>query len=126
MNRAMRDLYRRELENMRNRIAEDLRQIRSEALYEGTRPSREGHDIPGDTGDIARGRSFEEVSIAITENEQSMLAHVTGAMKRLDSGTFGLCRGCCRAIPAARLRAVPYTPWCHTCAVAEEAPVFHS
>lgn len=121
MNRAMRDLFRRELERMRSRIVDDLRQIACESPYEGAghvRPS----DVPGDTGDVAAGRSWEQVNIALMENEGGLLACVDAAIKRLEDGRFGLCQRCCEAIPAARLRAAPYTPWCHRCAMAQETP----
>jgi len=43
------------------------------------------------------------------------------ALQRIDAGTYGQCTECGRPIAAARLRAVPATPFCIACARAREA-----
>ena len=40
---------------------------------------------------------------------------IAEAMRRLDSGTYGLCAGCQDAIPFGRLAAIPETPYCVEC-----------
>ena len=54
--------------------------------------------------------------IAISHNEERLLADVEAAIDRLEMGTYGRCIECGRPIDAARLEAIPYTPWCIACA----------
>ena len=58
--------------------------------------------------DIGVGRSLE-VGLDRTER----------ALAKLDEGTYGTCDGCGEPIPAARLRAMPDSVLCMTCASSE-------
>lgn len=64
--------------------------------------------------------------VAETENDQVVdalgnatldeISHVREAISRLDSGTYGLCVVCGKAIGKERLEAIPYTVKCIQCA----------
>jgi RNA polymerase-binding transcription factor len=58
--------------------------------------------------DIGVGRSLE-----------TGLARTERALAKLDEGTYGVCDGCGAPIPPARLRAMPDSVLCVTCAAAE-------
>ena len=58
--------------------------------------------------DIGVGRSLE-TGLARTERE----------LAKLDEGTYGICDQCGEAIPPARLRAMPDSALCVTCAASE-------
>ena len=45
------------------------------------------------------------------------LAETDAALKRLAGGTFGRCEDCAADIPASRLRNLPETRYCPSCAV---------
>ena len=47
-----------------------------------------------------------------------MIAEIEAALARIDSGTYGLCELCGKAIPLARLLALPHTRRCVECAEA--------
>jgi DnaK suppressor protein len=53
--------------------------------------------------------------------EKHELDEIEDALVRLESGTFGLCDRCARAIPLARLRALPATRLCLDCQQKAEA-----
>ena len=53
--------------------------------------------------------------------ERHELDEIDAAQRRLEAGVFGVCEGCHRAIPLARLRAVPTARRCATCQAREEA-----
>lgn len=44
-----------------------------------------------------------------------MLRNVKLALTRLDTGNFGICLGCGKAIPLNRLRVLPYADRCISC-----------
>ena len=53
--------------------------------------------------------------------ERHELDEIDAAQRRLEAGVFGVCEGCHRAIPLARLRAMPTARRCVTCQTREEA-----
>jgi DnaK suppressor protein len=53
--------------------------------------------------------------------ERHELDEIDAAQRRLEAGVFGVCEGCHRAIPLARLRALPTARRCATCQAREEA-----
>ena len=61
------------------------------------------------------------VSAAIVEITSRTLQHIEGALHRLQSGGYGRCCDCGAEIPAARLRAVPFTERCRGCQELAEA-----
>ena len=55
-------------------------------------------------------------SAAILGQTREHLAQIDDAIVRLDAGSFGVCVGCGKEIPAARLDARPYSTQCVVCA----------
>jgi DnaK suppressor protein len=52
--------------------------------------------------------------------EKHELDEIDAAQARLAAGGFGVCERCGRAIPVARLRAIPFTRYCLACQAGEE------
>jgi len=69
-------------------------------------------------GDVS---STTGVSAAIVEITSRTLQDIESALDRLESGTYGRCSDCGAEIPAARLRAVPFTERCRGCQELAEA-----
>lgn len=69
------------------------------------------HDPDGST--LAWER---EQLAALIEAEQTRLAAVDAALRRLDDGGYGVCEGCGEPIPAARLEVRPFASHCVDCA----------
>ena len=53
-------------------------------------------------------------------DERHELDEIAAARARLAAGTYGACEGCHRAIPLARLRAMPTARYCVACQQGEE------
>jgi RNA polymerase-binding transcription factor DksA len=53
---------------------------------------------------------------SLTAEARRRIDEVDAALHRLDAGTYGACRSCRQAIPAARLHAVPEATQCVACA----------
>jgi DnaK suppressor protein len=78
----------------------------------------EAHPIPTDPIEASEGpNDFEDIAVDFLEvqNEQSLLANerallteVLQALKRIDSGGYGLCVACGNPIPERRLEAIPW------------------
>lgn len=69
------------------------------------------HDPEGAT--IAFERSQVD---ALIRQTQAHLVELDAALARLDAGTYGVCEGCERPIPEARLEARPEARLCIHCA----------
>jgi DnaK suppressor protein len=52
--------------------------------------------------------------------ELELAKRLRGALRRLEQGQYGLCEECASAIPAARLKAVPFATKCIRCQAAHE------
>jgi DnaK suppressor protein len=69
----------------------------------------------GDTADLAFDAGNEEVTSQLAELEARELGQVERALARLKLGTYGICEGCQKKIPVARLNALPFSTTCIEC-----------
>lgn len=53
--------------------------------------------------------------------EREMLGEIDAALRRIDTGSYGLCERCHSPIPFARLQAAPTTRFCTSCAEGDVA-----
>jgi len=75
----------------------------------------EAREAPEDVGDpVDAATSSQEKSTALEEKTVAAdtLQQVEAALQRISDGTYGRCIDCGRPIEAARLEAVPWTPYC--------------
>lgn len=59
--------------------------------------------------DSASDECDHDLALGILAREQDALQEVDAALRRILEGTYGVCEETGRPIPAARLRAVPWT-----------------
>src|SRR6266480_2832097 len=69
----------------------------------------------GDSADLAFDSGSEEVSSQLAQLESRELSQIERALARLKQGTYGLCEGCQKKIPVARLNALPFSTTCVNC-----------
>lgn len=65
-----------------------------------------------DSTDAVTATQLVEESLEEGTLESRTLEQVEDALKRVGDGTYGRCLICGRAISAARLEAIPWTPYC--------------
>jgi DnaK suppressor protein len=68
-------------------------------------------EINADTGDPAQAHD----RAALLADTRRSLELITGALQRIAEGTYGRCERCESAIPAERLRVLPYARFCVPC-----------
>jgi RNA polymerase-binding transcription factor DksA len=89
-------------------LAENL-----EALFAASRDSNadDEHDPEGAT------IGFERAQLtALLAATRQRIAEVDDALRRVESGAYGICERCGQPIAAARLAARPFARWCMACA----------
>ena len=61
----------------------------------------------GDMADQASGNNEVHIQLKLKQTD--------GALRRIDEGTYGVCRDCGEPISDARLTAIPWTRSCISC-----------
>jgi DnaK suppressor protein len=69
----------------------------------------------GDSADQAFDSGNEEVNSQLAELESRELYQIERGLVRLKQGTYGVCEGCQKKIPVARLNALPFITTCIQC-----------
>lgn len=73
--------------------------------------------VSQDWEDLATEREADEVLEGMGVSGQHEIRMIKAALDRIAQGTYGLCTKCGEPISQERLDAIPYTPFCSTCAV---------
>jgi DnaK suppressor protein len=88
-----------------------------------------GHDVhigrtdgsgTSDLGDLANEDTEQEINSQLAAFESRELVRIEKAIDAIRDGRYGQCEGCGKAIPIARLRALPYTSTCVECQRVQE------
>jgi len=66
--------------------------------------------------DISSDNYERENLLGLMESEIKLLIEVEKALARIDKGNYGICEGNGEFIPKARLKAIPWTKYCVSCA----------
>lgn len=81
---------------------------------------KEGDGEIGDQADQAAESYERELASSLSETERTRLLSVEKALERVDKGSYGVCESCEKAIPMARLKALPFARLCVGCQEQEE------
>lgn len=105
--------YRKLLEDEQERVRRELDSLQSvDAATGESDETGELSDFDQHIGDAGTETFLRERDLAIGDNEQTILRQIEIALRKIDDGTYGTCERCGKPIPAARLEAIPYTPYC--------------
>ncbi|MBD5403578.1 MAG: TraR/DksA family transcriptional regulator [Treponema sp.] len=74
----------------------------------------------GDEADVASDAIDRTLLDSLGAQDAQLLKQIDGALERIRLNKYGICLGCGKEIPQARLEALPYALLCITCASAEE------
>jgi DnaK suppressor protein len=100
---------------MHNRLVAKRDALRSKLIDELNLGSGASLTGPGDIGDEAYEGSRAELDSRLASHESRELAMVERALLAMREGRYGKCEGCIKAIPIARLQALPFATFCVTC-----------
>lgn len=121
MDQKDRDHFKRILVEKRNEIRNDLGVLESHAMN-STSAESSGDQIYSDhMSDLGSASMEREKAFMFASRDGAYLEQLEQAIKRIDDGTYGICRVCETEIPKARLEAVPTTKICVSCKEAEAA-----
>ena len=69
-----------------------------------------------DFSEQAVERQNDEVLEALGDAGRNELSQINRALAHIEAGEYGVCVGCGKTIPAARLEVLPYSDRCVVCA----------
>ncbi|HID22041.1 MAG TPA: TraR/DksA family transcriptional regulator [Planctomycetaceae bacterium] len=69
----------------------------------------------GDVGDAATDGACSELDSQLAAFETRELRLIERALELMREGRYGICEECGQRIPVARLKAVPFAPYCVKC-----------
>ncbi|MBR5901101.1 TraR/DksA C4-type zinc finger protein [bacterium] len=107
----------KELLKKRARLTGNVEKLESESFMNSQKDY--SGDISGyktHMADIGSDASGMELMLGLASNQQKLLQQVNDALKRIEDGTYGYCSVCGKAIPQARLEAIPEAELCLNCA----------
>jgi len=109
--------FRRLLEEERARVLDEIRGIESlDSTDSQSGEVGELADYDQHQGDTGTETFLRERDLALEDDAHAILRQVEVALKKIEEGTYGTCERCGKIIQAARLEAIPYTPYCIECA----------
>src|SRR5215216_2515782 len=75
----------------------------------------------GDMADQASGNNEVHIQLKLKQTDAKILQAIQEALRRIDQGSYGLCRDCGESIADARLAAIPWTRVCIACKEKQKA-----
>jgi DnaK suppressor protein len=117
MNRPKLDKLRHQLEILQHRLRDDGTTLTERARsLNGDGSSSELSNAPLHLGDRGSEEYLQDMNAVLAENEGYLAGEVRDALARIDTGSFGQCDECGKAITLARLEAIPFARHCVHCA----------
>jgi len=98
---------KKELESTRQQLNQELQQFEANSHADMSYSSH-----MADEGSMAFDQARD---LALKGNLERKLQDVEEALKRLDTGLYGVCKECGQNIDPARLKALPHTLYCLDC-----------
>lgn len=107
-------MRRREVDRFRSLLEQQLAALVGQGEKAVQQMVVEGEEIP-DPNDRATVEEERNWSLRLRDRDRRLIGKIQQALARLETGTFGTCTSCGKAIAAARLRARPVTDLCIAC-----------
>lgn len=110
------------VDRFRELLLEEQRRVTDALEYLNAENAGSMQEEAPETGmaDTATVTVDRELDYSLQENAAYVLREIESALRRLDEGTYGICRSCGRPIGEERLEAMPYTTLCIECKRREE------
>jgi RNA polymerase-binding transcription factor DksA len=105
--------FKKLLEDERTRVEDEIKGIESmDRTTSQTEETAELSDYDQHIGDAGTETFERERDLALEEGAEVILRQVEVALQKIEDGAYGVCERCGKPIAAARLEAIPYTPFC--------------
>ncbi len=104
-----------DVEEYREALLKKRSEIFSEGGIKPLQTSMENNTRQGDMADQASGNNEVHIQLKLKQTDAKILQAIEAALRRMEQGTYGICRDCGELIAPARLNAIPWTRVCIDC-----------
>jgi DnaK suppressor protein len=105
--------YRDALLRKRQEILDNQKPLAASMIDTNTRQ--------GDLADQANGNNEVHIHLKLKQTDAKILIAIEDALRRIEQGSYGLCRDCGEPVAPARLDAIPWTRVCISCKEKQKA-----
>ena len=109
--------FKNEIKKMLNGMSDEILKDISKIIK--TESNHLKHDV-GDFYDNASNDRERDLSLSLNQRDRQKLVMIEDALKRIESGLYGMCPACQEPIDESRLRVMPFTRYCLSCMEEEE------
>ncbi len=106
-------VYRDELLRRRKEIVDSQKPLAASMIDTNSRQ--------GDLADQATGNNEVHIHLRLKQTDAKILQAIDDALRRIEQGTYGICRDCGELVAPARLNAIPWTRVCIACKEKQKA-----
>jgi len=108
---------KRDLDRFRKIILEQIEETKAIIDHKVTSSSRGVAEESGETHSDEMGteNNVRELDFYLAQREGKYISNLDTALKRIESGTYGICRTCGCLISKRRLEVVPHATLCIEC-----------
>lgn len=99
-----------QLRELRSEMEDDFARLLRSMTYGQSDNSYSNIDAPS-----AEQSEPDELDALVHDRQQARLAAITAALRRFETGTYGMCARCGRRISFSRLSVMPEATLCTTC-----------
>lgn len=102
------DHFRSLLIEERQRMEEELEQVRNRTTDMDNGLPEEGESGDEDTADLASAMMDKEMDLSVEDELEDVLMQVDRAFQKIEEGTYGICDVSGEPIPKSRLELIPF------------------
>ncbi len=114
--------FKKVLLSLRERFVGNVNSLEGQALRKNRQDAAgDLSNIPFHMADLGSDNYERDIMIHLMENETEAVRKIDEALQRIERGTYGVCDGCDKKIPKARLLALPHARLCIECQKKEES-----
>jgi RNA polymerase-binding protein DksA len=116
----------KEMQKFKEELLKEKERLQSELKYVNSTMEQSQSEWTGDEqyqnhlADQGTETFMRESDLSLARNIRDIIARIDDSLRRMDEGTYGICRVCGRPIEKERLEAVPYTDLCIEDKIKEE------
>jgi RNA polymerase-binding protein DksA len=120
MKREELDYFREVLIDRKRQLSDWIERLTEDANADSPAPAGEVSSVRTHLADLGSDTDEQDKDLGMAEKTAEEVHEIDEALARIDSGTYGICDHCGRAIHVDRLRARPWVVRCTECQAARE------
>jgi len=108
--------YKDKLAALKDEILNQIKEISEDTLMQSQK------DVTGETSgytmhmaDVASDNYEREFNFRVVSGDRELLLEIESAIKKIESGDYGVCVMCDKTIGKSRLNVIPYAKYCRKC-----------